>query len=458
MNRKIFYLLALSVLILGSVFQINSPSNVQAHSLPLTAGQNLPIAQPAAPTPTPSATQAPSTQTTTSTNPGQSYGPDNFPANINPLTGLEVSNPESLTLPPAMVSISNFPVSARPQAGLSYSPFVYELYIGEGMSRFLAMFYGEYPQSVTTSNPSAGGSSASNNTSNAPQPIPSKASKPAAADEAAIGPIRSGRLPYESMRKLYNGFLIMSSAYSGVASNLSQFANVFGSDQDINAATIKVTQLETLAKVNQNRLGASSLSGLRFDAQPPAGGKPAQSLWFYWSLLNQVFWRYDQSSGAYLRYQDNADGKTFIKASDRLNSQPLTYENVVILYANHRYCTETAYDIDLMYITRQKALIFRDGQVYDAYWTTRNEDYEKRTGKLRPIRFIDADGKPFALKPGQTWVIMVPPSTPVWETVDSTDFYKLSNTQKPGSGFWASRFYASKMVEDEQVCVKVRGK
>ena len=86
-----------------------------------------------------------STPVTTSDTDGV-ISPDQFPDGVNPLTGLPVENPENLLLPPAMVSITNFPVSSRPQAGLSFSPFVFEIYIGEGMTRFLAMFYGDFPQ------------------------------------------------------------------------------------------------------------------------------------------------------------------------------------------------------------------------------------------------------------------------------------------------------------------------
>jgi len=46
---------------------------------------------------------------------------------------------------------------------------------------------------------------------------------------------------------------------------------------------------------------------------------------------------------------------------------------------------------------------------------------------MRPIRFVDREGKPFSLKPGKTWI----------EIVDET----ATVTEKdPGS--WKARFYA----------------
>ncbi len=78
---------------------------------------------------------------------GGTYGPDlaDFPPGYNPLTGLPVSDPANLELPAVLVSITNFPVSARPQAGPSFAPFIYEIFISEGMTRWMAIFYGDYP-------------------------------------------------------------------------------------------------------------------------------------------------------------------------------------------------------------------------------------------------------------------------------------------------------------------------
>jgi hypothetical protein len=50
-----------------------------------------------------------------------------------------------LDMPVVLVSISTFPVIARPQSGLSFAPYVFEVYITSGTTRYLAAFYGGFP-------------------------------------------------------------------------------------------------------------------------------------------------------------------------------------------------------------------------------------------------------------------------------------------------------------------------
>jgi hypothetical protein len=97
-----------------------------------------PVATPTQTTSTTVSTpQAPNTQPT--------LEPTAIPQAINPLTGLAVADSSLLDLPAVLVSISTFPVTARPQAGPSFAPFVFEIYITEGTTRYLTTFYGEFP-------------------------------------------------------------------------------------------------------------------------------------------------------------------------------------------------------------------------------------------------------------------------------------------------------------------------
>ncbi len=313
-----------------------------------------------------------------------------------------------MSLPPALVSVTNFPISARPQAGLSFAPYVFEMYVGEGMTRFLAMFYGDYPAVLSTTNSS---------------------SSKTPSDTASIGPIRSGRLPYESLRNLYNGFLVMASASPDVGAQLKSTNNVYNpTNNDINGAMVDVTRLKAIAEASAKSKNTLNLTGNAFSVSYPAGGSPADTLQIFYNYLNQVKWTYDPASAAYLRYQDKADGSgNFYPATDRLTGKQLAFTNVVVLYARHVVLNRagTLIDIDLLY-TSGKAYLFRDGQVFPIKWTTANGVYEKTSGRLRPIRFLNEDGNPILLKPGNTWVEIV-------------DLPTLIENAQPG--IWKARFF-----------------
>jgi len=108
-----------------------TPKNVSPTKISSTStATELPPLHTAAPQPLPSPV---------------TLGPDEFPQGYNPLTGQRVADPALLDIPALLISISHFPPAARPQAGMSFSPFVYEYFITEGSTRFLAVFYGEAP-------------------------------------------------------------------------------------------------------------------------------------------------------------------------------------------------------------------------------------------------------------------------------------------------------------------------
>ncbi|MBE0411708.1 MAG: DUF3048 domain-containing protein, partial [Anaerolineales bacterium] len=85
-------------------------------------------------TPTPSSTETPAPIS-------NMIGPANFPENVNPLTGLYVSDPDILQRRPAAVKVNIVPRrNNRPPWGLSYADHVYEFYQNAGYSRFHAVF------------------------------------------------------------------------------------------------------------------------------------------------------------------------------------------------------------------------------------------------------------------------------------------------------------------------------
>ena len=354
------------------------------------------ITDTAAPEPEPTAvinTETAIKSTATAAEPAQ--------AAINPLTGLAVSDPESLDLPPALVAMSNFPVSLRPQSGLSAASIVYEFYIGEGMTRLLAFFLGDL-------------------------------------GDIKIGPVHTGRLPDESLRQLHQGFLVNSGGSGNVTRNLYHETTLHAkTETEIGKIMISGDELTAVAENEKETLDKMGPGGMKFDPAIPEDGKKADSFWLMYSYPNQIIWRYDKTSGGYQRYQDKGDAVTFEQINDRLTDEPLVYENVIIMFTEHYAKYETLIDLYFTFYDKEPAFLLRDGQMYKIYWSTRNTQAERESGKSKPIRFIDYDGDLFPLKPGQTWIEIVQPGTPTWESIDSEIYYDRVNKKEKGSGHWS---------------------
>jgi hypothetical protein len=383
------------------------PSTAETTRQPLSLAAPTLAAPTLTSTPEPSAT--PGEAAAQTAQPGSTpltVGPDisNIPIGYNPLTGLPAADPASLKLPAVLISITNFPPSARPQSGLSFSPWVFEIYIAEGMTRYLATFYGDLPKSDSSSASPTG--------------------------DVQIGPVRSGRLPYVYIRDFFqDSCLVYASATEQLRARLRGCAMVFGSDsKNINSAMLGISRLQKIAEQNQRPADNFNYSGNLFATNPPAQGLPASQINVFYSFLNQGQWQYSPDSGAYLKFDDFADGSgKFTPTKDRLTGQQLGFSNVVVLYTQHTVINPYIIDVKMEAGEKGRAVIFRDGQRFDAFWSTTSGPYEQSTGLRRPLRFVDASGNPFALKPGHTWVhIVTLPS----EILDQ------------GAGVWQMRFYA----------------
>ncbi|NOR89412.1 MAG: DUF3048 domain-containing protein [Anaerolineales bacterium] len=297
---------------------------------------------------------------------------------VNPMTGLPVDDPDVLQRRPLLVSISNFPPTARPQAGLSFASHVYSTFIGFGMNRYVAVFYGDYAEHLQEilSNRLAAGND----------------------DDFAIGPVRSGRVAFEDIKNQYpHALLITAGASPEVLSQLSNQVSVFGSsDESVNSTGVGAGALGQLA--SGYPVDPLKYESLVFDATPPDGGESAEFVRIIYNYLNQNGWEYDPESLTYLRSQDQADGSgELYPMTDKLTGEQLGFENVLVMWAKHSYLSPTVVQINLSYVWDQFGLLYRDGQVYEIKWSTRN-------GKLM---IYDGEGEPVALKPGKTWFEVV---------------------------------------------------
>jgi len=321
----------------------------------------------------PEATQTATAEPTPIPTVGQ-VGPSDFPENVNPLTGLVVSDPEILNRRPVFVKVANYPTTGRPHAGLSFADIVFEYYLGAGSNRFIGVYYGQ--------------------------------------DAEQIGPVRSGRLVDPQIVSMYQGILGMESAYITIKDHIVDILDnrvVNGRSTcpaicddgrqiviSVFADSAEMTKYSSQRGVDNRRF---NLDGMAFDIEAPTEGEPGEEVNILYTSLNRGEWRFDEQSGKYLRWieENTGGGIEMIPLVDRITEEQLAFSNVIVLFAHYEEYTEVMHDI-FMWDNQagQRALIFRDGQVYESTWVTPSRDH--------PIQFYDEDGEVFPLKPGNTWI------------------------------------------------------
>lgn len=351
------------------------PPNALATPVPPTPTNGVVIAPTA--TPLPQATSIPR------------YGPDNFPANVNPLTGQMVEEAKIARMPIA-IKISNFPYSVRPQAGLALADVVFEHSAEAGLTRFTAVYLQN--------------------------------------DVAKVGSIRSARFIDTEIAPMFEALLVTSGSSLGTMGHLRGNAWFAGGNvwrlvseessyrcpplcretpDDANTLFANTTAVRdaTTAQGSQQRPG-NGTARFVFDATPPQG-TPITSLLIDFSLAAHVDWRYDAATGLYTRWQEKDSTGEMALHVDALTNQAITAANVVILQAYHlnnnvpedfRDGGNCGQEIQLWTIGPAK--IFRNGQLVEGRWqrdATTNWKLELQT---------DA-GVPIALNPGNTWFEVV---------------------------------------------------
>ncbi|HET9914220.1 MAG TPA: DUF3048 C-terminal domain-containing protein, partial [Anaerolineales bacterium] len=234
--------------------------------------------------------------------------------------------------------------------------------------------------------------------------------------EPYVGPIRSGRLTYNQIGRMFpNSCLVYASAAWDIGEMLDACEIVFGVDKTTpNSALLSVRRLRELAKENLNARQPVNYSGNLFLDEVPAGGQPASAIKVFYHSYTQSAWQYDPISQTYLRWTDLADGTgTLIPATDRLTERQMAFENVIVVFAEHHRFRHNQLEIDFSLGQKNVAYLFRDGQAFKIFWSTANRAWEKKTGLVRPMHFIDTQGDLVPLHPGRTWIHIVTPFSSV---------------------------------------------
>jgi len=316
---------------------------------------------------------------------------------INPLTGLPVPNPDLLNRRPVAIKTVNYPRSMRPnQSGLSLADVVYEHYIEDGISRYVAIFYGNEPNRA--------------------------------------GPVRSGRFFDEHLMRMYNSYLVFANADDRVEDYLIStdllpflivprpdncppvcrdttipgFNNVFTDVAGVHAWLAKAGKDDTRPPL---RMGYFSKAIL------PWMGQDATRIYTRFSGYAYNFWEYDTNTGKWLRWQDTADSlggapETYAPLFDDLTGERVTADNVVVLLVKHFAYNKDDQVYDIQIVGEGIAYLFRDGKVYNVKWVRDKVD--------QPIVITDPAGNLMALKPGNTFYEVLTDLTEVSQ--DGTNF------------------------------------
>jgi hypothetical protein len=337
--------------------------------------------QPAESTQPPATLAATAIESPTATPEAVAYGPQNFPANIDPLTGKTVGDPSLLERRPLAVKIQLFPRGGRPPWGVASADVVYDYYQNFGLTRLHAIFLSHNSETV--------------------------------------GPIRSARLLDQSLVSMYQSIFAFGSAEQRTYSRL------FGADyasrlvvegntncpplcrEDPNGSNYLVTntdQLSAYASTKGVDNVRQNLDGMYFNNSTPAGGQPVKQMFVRFSISAYAFWDFNPDSGRYLRYQDtqeanDAQTENYAPLPDRITGEQLAADNVVVVYAPHQYAFNTkpgvSEVVDILLTGSGPGYAFRDGQMFQVTWN--------RPGKNSVLFLTLPDGSPYAMKPGNTW-------------------------------------------------------
>jgi len=321
-----------------------------------------------------------------------------YPSNINPLTGITVIDTSILERRPIAVKVSNFPRYVREwQSGLSLADNVYQYYLEDGLTRFVAVYYGN--------------------------------------DATRVGAVRSARFFDEHIARMYHAIFVFVGADERVREYLLKTDLLYAlftdteyncpplcrDDQvnDYNNFFLDTTKMSATLAAHQLDNKRPTLFGMYFNNIPPFSTLTASRVYTHYSAYDYNYWQYDVATKKYFRFQETADtlnGKdpAYTPHIDNLNRQQITTDNVVVLFVRHIHNPQSSGQMYVMDLYNSgQAYIFRDGRVYDARWV--------RSAYDNLLTFTDPGGNPLPLKTGTTFFQVIGFSSTV--TTSGNDWY-----------------------------------
>ena len=295
---------------------------------------------------------------------------------IWPLRGSTASDAGAIHTRPLVIKVANDP-AARPQSGMAQADLILEIPVEGGITRYALVFQSQ--------------------------------------DPASVGPVRSARqsdlnyLPALHAIVAHVGAsesvtqMVRDAAKSGSFVDIDEFQHadaferVAGKVAPYNAYTTGAKIRDAAREAGRARV---DVPALQFDASVgKAAGKDATSLAIPYAGAGKVTYAFDSTAGSYHRTQG---GATTMDAYAKKEVMP---DNVVVIKTEVKEISGTADaagapSVDFRATGTGTAVVLRDGKRFDGTWT--------RSGSSDFYKFADSAGAPIPLKPGLTWISIVP--------------------------------------------------
>lgn len=281
---------------------------------------------------------------------------------LDPLTGLRVKQ----VISPLAVMVDNLAAS-RPQTGLVDAGVVYEMEAEGGVTRFLALYAGDPPESV--------------------------------------GPVRSSRTCFLQLAQEWDPL------YAHVGGSADALANIrawgindldeignsqyFRRDRTRKPPHNVYLKVESAARLTE----PGETAALWNFGDPQEGEEDCQQLSFSYNQGIRVTYEFSPQEKKYLR---SINGTPHC---DRVTGERIAVTNVVLQYASHHHRGDALGHIDVNVIGSGKAEFFLAGRYLTGTW-------EKKSGRDL-TRFFDEDGRELTFVRGNTWIQILRPGTSV---------------------------------------------
>jgi hypothetical protein len=290
-----------------------------------------------------------------------------------PLTGLPAPGGSVPNRPALAIKVDNYP-TARPQSGLMHADVIYEEPVEGGITRYVAVFQCQGSQEV--------------------------------------GPVRSARaIDAQILPQLSDPLFIHAGGIDPVLSLLHQAAI-----HDIEIFDYPSLQIHPSGRYAPYDTYISTSSGWSIDSSDnsvpnpifafsdamPPNSQSVQSFNVDFSWASNVTWQWSSQDNKWLRYYNTNRGVTQAVTA---NGNPIAFTNVIVQMIKTYlgpWAENSSGSKEVMtnLISSGPAYIFTDGEMIKGTWS--------RSSVTEATQYLNANGNPIALHPGNTWVELLP--------------------------------------------------